>query len=252
MYTRPTGPRSIGGVLDDAVRLYRESFRPMLPLLVAAAVLAFIPSLMLSANNVNPTATPAELLNGLVRVMTRVMTTPTYVVTTLAWSLLNLVLYGALFSTIDAVAKGGTLRLGAALNIGLSRMMRMFFAAILLGVALTVGFTLLVIPGIYLLGIFQLVFVALVLENASIFESFGISRRLIKGYWWRSATIVTVASIILIVLDALSLINEVVSAILDVFLVGWLPCVLLTMYYDLKLRHEGQDLATRVDALAAR
>jgi hypothetical protein len=30
------------------------------------------------------------------------------------------------------------------------------------------------------------------------------------------------------------------------------PAVLLTMYYDLKLRKEGTDLAGRVDALAAR
>ena len=38
----------------------------------------------------------------------------------------------------------------------------------------------------------------------------------------------------------------------NVIIVGWMPSVLLAMYYDLKLRHEGGDLSARVDALAAR
>jgi hypothetical protein len=135
---------------------------------------------------------------------------------------------------------------------------------------LMVGFLLFIIPFFYLFGIFQLVFVAVVVEDARIFESFSTSARLIKGNWWRSTIIVTVAVIILIVLSILVsvvvgllavmrlpyatilVVNQVVAALLNIIIVGWLPCVLLAMYYDLKVRHEGQDLATRVDALAAR
>jgi hypothetical protein len=46
--------------------------------------------------------------------------------------------------------------------------------------------------------------------------------------------------------------NQIVGLIVNIIIVGWMPSVLLAMYYDLKLRHEGGDLAARVDALAAR
>jgi hypothetical protein len=121
-----------------------------------------------------------------------------------------------------------------------------------------------------LMGVYQLVFVAAVLENTGVFGSFGRSFGLIKGYWWRSTVIVSVAIVIMVVLSVLVslvagllaamsigagtilIVNQVVTALLSIVIVGWIPCVLLAMYYDLKLRHEGADLATRVDALAAR
>jgi ABC-type uncharacterized transport system permease subunit len=112
--------------------------------------------------------------------------------------------------------------------------------------------------------------VVLVVERAGISASFGISRRLIKGYWWRSAAVVTVAIIIVFVFGLIGgVINgvvvrlfgfgttfalmdqAVVGIVLNIFLLPLLPCFLLTMYYDLKLRHEGGDLAARVDALVA-
>ena len=95
--------------------------------------------------------------------------------------------------------------------------------------------------------------------------AFGISRRLIKGYWWRSTIIVSVAIIIFVgavvggFLAALKpgmgtalIVNQLVGLLVNIFVIGWLPSVLLAMYYDLKLRHEGGDLSARVDALAAR
>lgn len=200
----------------------------------------------------------------------RTIASPSYFILFLGVFLANLVMYGALIGSIDSVAKGGSMALGEAVQLGLSRLLRLFGASILFGFAVTIGLLLFIIPGIYLMGIFQLVFVAIVLENARIGESFGTSRRLIKGHWWRSVTIVSVAIIILVVLSFLGglvtalaavlrpgvgtvlIVNQLVSGIVNVVIVGWMPSVLLAMYYDLKLRHEGGDLSARVDALAAR
>jgi len=265
MYSRPTGPRSIGAVLDDAVRLYRESFRAILPLLIVSAVLALVPTLVLGVNSTFG-ATQAERMNALLRLMT----SPSYWITMMVMWVVNLVLYGALFGAIDAVARGERMGFGAAVQLGLSRLPTMFVVALLFGLAIGIGFCLLVIPGIYLMGVFQLVFIAVILEKAGIFGAFGASFHLIKGYWWRSTVIVTVAVIVLVVLGillsvvagfltvlsvgagTLLVVNQAVSALLNIVIVGWMPCVLLAMYYDLKLRHEGQDLASRVDALAPR
>jgi len=265
VYSQPTGPRSIGGVLDDAVRLYRGSFRYILPLLIISAILAAIPSLMLGLNQPGATTQAAQT-----RALLQAVTAPGYWIAILVVSLVNLILYGALFGAIDSIAKGGKMGLGEALQLGLSRLPRLFGASFLFGLMLFIGFLLLLIPGIYLMGVFQLVFVAIVLEDARIGEAFGTSRRLIKGHWWRSTVIVTVAIIILIVLSLLVgvvggflaalkpgvgtvlIVNQLVGLIVNIVVVGWMPCVLLAMYYDLKVRHEGGDLAIRVDALAAR
>jgi hypothetical protein len=265
VYSQPTGPRSIGGVLDAAVHLYRDSFRYILPLLIANALLAVVPGLILGLNQAAAT-TPAE--QG--RAVYQLMTSPGYWLTFLVVLLVNLMMYGALIGALDSVARGARMGLGEALQLGLSRLLRVIGASFLFGLAVTVGFILLVIPGIYLMGIFQLVFVAIILENSGVIGAFGTSQRLIKGHWWRSATILTVAIIILVVLSLLGgvvaaflaalkpgagtalIVNQLVGLIVDIFVVGWMPCVLLAMYYDLKLRHEGEDLATRVNALAAR
>jgi len=265
MYSQPTGPRSIGGVLDDAVRLYRDSFRSILPLLIVSALLSLAPSLFLGTS-VYGGGTQAARLSALFQLMS----SPTYWLMVLVLSLVNLAIYAALFGSIDAVARGSRMPLGEAIRLGISRMPRIFVISLLFGLALAVGFFLLIIPGIYLMGVYQLVFVAAVLEDTGVFGSFGRSFGLIKGYWWRSTVIVTVAIIILVVLSMLVslvagflaamsigagtvlIVNQFVGALLNIVIVGWMPCVLLSMYYDLKLRHEGQDLATRVDALAVR
>ncbi len=265
MYSQPTGPRSVGGVLDDAIHLYRDSFRYILPLLVANAILAAVPGLILGLNQAAAT-TPVE--QG--RAVYQLMTSPSYWITFLLVLLVNLTMYGALIGALDSVARGARMGLGEALQLGLSRLLRVLGASFLFALAIIIGFILFVIPGIYLMGIFQLVFVAIILENSGVIGAFGTSQRLIKGHWWRSAVILTVAIVILVVLSLLAgvvaaflaalkpgsgtalILNQLVGLVVNIFVVGWMPCVLLAMYYDLKLRHDGEDLATRVNALAAR
>jgi ABC-type antimicrobial peptide transport system permease subunit len=94
------------------------------------------------------------------------------------------------------------------------------------------------------------------------------SHDLIKGHWWRSSTILTIAVIIILVfsmvvgliagvLAAISrhdvttaqLVIQVVSMAANVFVLPMIPAVLLVMYRDLQLRREGGDLAARVGAL---
>jgi hypothetical protein len=147
----------------------------------------------------------------------------------------------------------------------------MLVASILVGLMVAVGFILLVVPGIYLSGVFMFTVVAMVVERSGITESLGISRGLVKGYWWRSMTILTIGIIIMMVFSFIGgLVNGVLVAVfglgssmavmdrsiigvaINVFLLSLVPCFLLTTYFDLKLRHEGGDLAARVDALAAR
>jgi len=94
---------------------------------------------------------------------------------------------------------------------------------------------------------------------------------LIKNHWWRTATVYTVAIVIVFVfylliaaLNALvfamlhstsgaaTLVSQLFSIAVGTVLVPFFPAVLLAIYYDLKLRRDGADLADRVSALSSR
>lgn len=266
MYSRATGPRSIGGVLDEAVRLYRASFRSAFPFIAGLALLSVIPSVYLGLSGLYGAAGTLPL-----RALAALFLSPRALLIMLVFWLVQLVLYAGLTLSLEVVIQGRSIAPGDALRAGLARLPRMMGASLLLAIVLFVGFLCLIIPGIYLLGIFQLVLLAVIVEDAGVTQSFGISRRLVRGHWWRSATVTTVAVIILIVIGvlaqliaavlavvlrptftALFTLTQIMQALVNLIRVGWFPCVLLALYHDLKLRHEGEDLALRVDALAAR
>jgi hypothetical protein len=263
MYVRATAPRSIGGVLDDAISLYRHSFAGIWPFTLAVALVVALPGaylgvLLTQARTVGPQA-----------VLT-MMRTPGYWLTYALIVVIHVLVYGALLSALDSFINRGQASLRAAFGAGVSALPRMLAVGVLFALMVSIGFVLLIVPGIYLSVVYLLVVVAVVVDGAGIAESFGVSRRLIKGYWWRSAVIVTVGVVIVFVFSLIGgMINGLVVglfgfgstvAVLDQALIGvamntillsLLPCFLLTMYYDLKLRHEGGDLAARVDALAS-
>lgn len=294
MYNRATGPRSVGGVLDEAVRLYRTSFRDLLPFVAVSILLLALPPLYLYLTGLyGPLGVaPARgMVGGDFRMYMLILL--------LVW-LAQLIAAAGLLLKLEAIVQGRPLSTPEAWSAAFQCWPRMIGATFLLGLILALAFSLELVPGIalirdlrsgdlprilglafaflllltpavYLLNIFQFVMVIVAVEDEGVTRSFGISRRLVKGHWWRSATIMTVAVIMLIVLGLLAqgiagIVAGIVrpppgalfatlqiSALLsNIIQLGWFPCVLIALYHDLKLRQEGEDLALRVDALAAR
>jgi hypothetical protein len=133
---------------------------------------------------------------------------------------------------------------------------------------------LLIIPGL-------IVMVSLMLStNLVMFEGKGPvaaltgSHKLVWGNWWRTAAILTVGSILVMVIYmavalviglitpfiGLALADIVVYSTITGLLVGvfmnllvmpFFSALLIALYWDLKLRKEGGDLAARVGALNA-
>jgi hypothetical protein len=100
------------------------------------------------------------------------------------------------------------------------------------------------------------------------------SHKLVWGNWWRSAAILTVGFILVIVIYlAVGLVIGVVSpfiglglddvvmyslvsgmligVLMNVLVMPFFTALLIALYWDLKLRKEGGDLAARVGALNA-
>jgi len=262
MYAKPVAPLPIGGVLDDAIKLYRESFAHcwLIALLTSLVRGAFGIATVLYIRPVLQRPTPAALLH--------VYQQPPVAAGYLLYVVLSIALFGALIASQAAVANGRPVSTGAALGIGFGRLGRAVLASIVLWVVVVVGLVLFIVPGIYLIGSLCLWAVALYADDAGALQSLSISRALVKGHWWRTATILGVAVIIILVFgfilgavggafavvargDVVSfqLIIQVVSIIGNVFLVPAIPAVLVGTFRDLQLRREGGDLAARLGAL---
>ena len=279
MYVRPAAPRAIGGVIDDAIKLYRASFRTCWPIaliasVVSAATVLYIVSRFPALATVRD---PAQLW--------RLVQAPSIWGWYLILSIASLVLLGAIIACQNALAAGTTaLTVGQSLAAAFARL-HWQLLAILLGVLYvgSVGVLILMplpaalkvlgalawlIFGIYLWGRLQLWVVALFAEPAGTLHAMAVSWDLIKGHWWRAATILTVGIIIVLVitmifgflaglvfvmfrLDPMSLIigNQLIGAAERVFVTSMIPALMVAMYYDFKLRREGGDLAARTKSL---
>ena len=100
----------------------------------------------------------------------------------------------ALVRAVEDLRDGqADLPLGATLKAAWPAVGRVAVASILAGIAIVLGFLLFVVPGLYLLTIWCLIVPVLVIERASIGDSFGRSRQLVQGFGWQVfGTIVTV------------------------------------------------------------
>lgn len=260
MYARPTAPLSIGGVVDDAIKLYRASFRRCVPvaLLGSLVMAAFGIFVIEYARHAGLALTGLESL--------QIYAEPPVMAAALLQSVLSLALTGAVIVILNAVAAGDArLRFGQAIGIGFSRLARCVIAAVLGSLLVLAGCIALVVPGIYLLGTLFLWPVALYVENAGAIESLRVSHKLIRGRWWSSSTILTAPLLImfafllgadlvaemfalLLRLDAAAtqILFELVNVLANIFVLPMLPAALIALYQDLKMRREGGELAARI------
>jgi len=257
MYQQPNAPQSIGGVLDSGFKLYRESLSQAY-VLAAVGALVTAPVNLLQPYVAHATVTAS--LAGMVGLGVIVMT------------VVAIVLYAALIARIDAAARGAPISLGEALALGLQRMPAMFLSWLVFGIVVAIGLVLLVIPG--LIFMIWLVFApfAVVIERRGPLASLSYSREIVRGHWWRTAVLLTIIGIVLMVVYlifavAISIpiisdpaaasegqvpwyVTLVLGPVLSAVIAPLGYSLMLAIFYDLRLRHEGGDLAARIAATA--
>ena len=192
---------------------------------------------------------------------------------------LDLVFYGMLVVNIVAVSRGETRRIRCLLAKATRRAPALLVASIAFSICLMVGFILVLIPGFYVWNRLQLYIVPLVGEGQGPFRSLGSSWRAVGGNWWRTAAVVSVMFIILIVLQMivsalagfvaaftgisakvltanpallaarLQLISLFVGAFVRIFTTPLIFSASVALYQDLLLRRGGADLEARLEAL---
>lgn len=259
MYEAATSPQSIGGVLDSGFRLYKASLGSTFLLALVAGLISAPLNRMTRTIDPNDPAIDAlgSVLGG-----------------ALVVTVVSLVFYGALTIRIQEHAHGRALSTADALLEGLRRALALFVAYLCYFLAMLIGLILLVVPGLFVMIAFAFGPFAAVVERKGPIDSLFYSRELVRGRWWRTAGILTVIGIIILCVSMLlsfvttipilmaperaldpTLVPWWVDYVLSPLLAGlftplWLSLV-LAVYNDLKLRHEGGDIAARIAAADA-
>jgi len=259
MIARAPAPGRIGGVLGDAVRLYRASFARCLPVALVGALFGAAAGWypMLRMNGLKDT--PATLA-GAMQAMAQLQAMArapgvwgSYGAAALIW----LMVRGALLARQSAVASGRLDTFGSALAFALRRLPGMVLGALIWIAATGVGTLLLVIPGMWLGGQLQLWMVAMFAEDIGALRSLGRSWQLIEGNWWRTSTIVSITVLLTLVPSlfegagatiaiavfrspaATALIDmQLLSLLISVFTMPMVTVVMLAIYRDLTINRE--------------
>lgn len=267
MAIQPTQPQGIGGVLDTAFQLYKSTLGVVWPIALLVAVLGLAPFVYLMFVGVpmfDPTATtvpdPSVFTNMMIAILITVIPS--------TWGM------SAMFLKQEAIGAGGELATGTAFQTALQRLPAMIIAVILYMVAISVGLVLLIVPGVILVLSLMLYMSLVLFERKGPIDALVGSHRLVWGNWWRTAAILTLTGILMMVIYiavafvlglvapfagmavgntllvgmAVQLVSQ---AVMNVFVMPFTCAVLISIYWDLKLRKEGGDLAARVNALSA-
>ncbi len=86
-------------------------------------------------------------------------------------------------------------------------------ASILYGIAVAIGFVLLIVPGLILITIWAVIAPVIVIENQGAMDAFGRSRELVKGYGWPVFGVVLCALLITFVVSIILI--SIAAAIAD-------------------------------------
>ena len=270
-YVQPSAPQPIGGVIDDAIRLFRASWSRcwLLVVIPGLAGLVFTLAIPLSV----PTSVKPSL-SSLLQMYASIYT-PRVIGFYCLLLIVSLTFHGAVLAYEAAIAAGnGTVSLAEAIGTGIRRVLWMILGWILFSIVVGIGFVALIIPGIWLWGRLMFWPPALFVDGQNALDALGTSWRLTRGNWWRGTVIVTVALIIALVLALVfsfaggvvagvvgaashmglrsrALLIQVFGIVGNVIYVPLIAAMWIATYRDFKLRREGGDLASRAAALGS-
>jgi hypothetical protein len=168
---------SPGEVLREAWELYKRHWRHLLPIAFVVYLLLSLVTILLA------------LLLGWLGVISGVFVSLAGVF----W------LQGALVIAVEDIRDGrADLSIRETLARVRPRMNTLGVAGILASIAITIGLLLLVVPGLVLFTWWALIVPVIMLEGASLGETFGRSRRLVRGNGWNVFGLIVLTILILV------------------------------------------------------
>jgi hypothetical protein len=181
------------GVLGEAWELYRAHWKHLVTISFSVYAAVAVLSLILS-----PLGRWGVLIATLISIVG------------LFW------VQGALVEAVQDIRDGrADLSVGATFARIRPHLAAIAIASILAGIAVGVGFVLLIVPGLILVTLWVLIVPVIVLENKGWAESFGRSRSLVRGHGWSVFGVIVITILLLIAFEI------VLSLVLAVFPAGF-------------------------------
>ncbi len=265
-YQSLTEPSSIGRVLDSGFRLFAASLKPVLLLIIVTAIINVIMqyAMFQTMAPVQQYTTQEEIAQQMTGIMPQLVG-----ISIVIW-LVSIILYNAILSCVGEVSKGGNGELYDSLIVGIRKAFPVFIAAILYSLAISIGFVLLVIPGLILMVTLLFFQVLIVVDNEGIIASLKKSHALVWGNYWRTTAVILVPffiiyALMMVVAFAAGFFGafstpdmaqgqmqmtfgmfDVVLAVVSVLMVPLLDSIFIAHVNDLKLRKSGSDLEQRM------
>jgi len=257
MFTLANEPQGIGKTIDSGFKLFFASFKSVIVLALIVGALNVLPQFMMPSLATGGPVDPSSV--GM-----------TMLIVFVALIVLSLILTAAMIAKVGAVAHGSSISLGASLGRGLKAFFPMLLGTILYAIAIMIGSVLLVIPGIILM--LSLIFYSyiIVLEGAGPIAALKTSHNLVWRNWWRTALLLTIVLILVYVLllgltipvsIALPLVMpmqedpmmfmyafNIIYGVIYAIITPLMLALFVVVYYDLKARKGGADLAARIEA----
>ena len=265
-YQALTQPSGIGRVLDSGFKLFAASLKPVLLLIIFTAIINVIMQYAMFQTMVpaQQFTTEEEVSQYMLSIMPQLLG-----VAVIMW-IVSIILYNAILSRVGEVAKGGDGALYDSLIVGIRKTLPVFIAAILYTLAISVGFMLLVIPGLILMITLLFFQVLIVVDDEGIIASLKQSHSLVWGNYWRTTAVILVPffiiyALIMVVAIAAGFFTavaapevtegqmhmsfgmfDILMACVSVLMVPLLDAIFVAHVNDLKLRKSGSDLEQRM------
>jgi hypothetical protein len=177
------GKLDVGRVFERVFAIYRDQFA----LLIPAALILFVPVALLTGAIFSGTVGPIELA-----VVLAVGAIAGYWFQAMVVEAARDILDGRRDHTL------GTLLSSVAPVLG-----PLIVAGVLAGIAVGIGYALLVVPGLFLATIWAVIAPVIVIERRPALEAFGRSRELVRGHGWQVFAVIAILFVLQIVITGL-------------------------------------------------
>ena len=153
--------------------------------------------------------------------------------------------------------RGQKAGIGDCISRGFGAIVPVIVGSILLSIAVGIGFTLLIVPGIILILMWWVYIPAVVVESKGIIEAFGRSRELTRGRRWHILGLIVVIAILLIAVSFVVVLVVgilaatspdgggfgaiIISYVLNALVTAFNAVLVAVSYYYLRAEKEGID-----------
>lgn len=226
---------SFGEILDMGFKLVRDHFA----VLIGIASVIYVPLAVAGAlvtPHTGQVPSRAALLASLAVSLVFLLASP------MVWA--------AVTFALGEIYLGRNASIGAALRSGFSLSVPLMGTAVLGGIAIVLGFILLIVPGVYLMLAFALVWQIVVLEKISGFAALRRSRELLRRNLWRAFGVLLVGGLITgvlggilqLVFQFIPLLGPIAAGVARAVGMAYTSAVAVVLYFDIRCRKEAFDI----------